>query len=110
MISDQTKVRKGRKFDQVLAGARDVFMADGFEGASVDAIARAAGVPVIALAGSLGEGYQRLYAEGIGAAFSLAPGPLSLEQAMQQAADQLSARAADLARLWQIAGMAARRV
>ena len=44
MISDQTKVRKGRKFDQVLAGARDVFMADGFEGASVDAIARAAGV------------------------------------------------------------------
>ena len=73
-------------------------------------IARAAGVPVIALAGSLGEGYQRLYAEGIGAAFSLAPGPLSLEQAMQQAADQLSARAADLARLWQIAGMAARRV
>ncbi|MGI3128942.1 glycerate kinase [Halopseudomonas pachastrellae] len=70
-------------------------------------IARAAGVPVIALAGSLGDGYQRLYAEGIGAAFSLAPGPLSLEQAMQQAADQLSARAADLARLWQIAGTAA---
>ena len=72
-------------------------------------IARAAGVPVIALAGSLGDGYQRLYAEGIGAAFSLAPGPLSLEQAMQQAADQLSARAADLARLWQIAGTAALR-
>ena len=37
-------VRKGRKFDQVLEGARDVFMADGFEGASVDDIARAAGV------------------------------------------------------------------
>ena len=72
-------------------------------------IARAAGVPVIALAGSLGDGYQRLYAEGIDAAFSLAPGPLSLEQAMQQAADQLSARAADLARLWQIAGTAALR-
>ena len=72
-------------------------------------LARTAGVPVIALAGSLGEGYQRLYAEGIGAAFSLAPGPLSLEQAMQQAADQLSARAADLARLWQIAGVAALR-
>lgn len=72
-------------------------------------LARTAGVPVIALAGSLGEGYQRLYAEGIGAAFSLAPGPLSLEQAMQQAADQLSARAADLARLWQIAGTAALR-
>lgn len=37
-------VRKGRKFDQVLEGARVVFMADGFEGASVDDIARQAGV------------------------------------------------------------------
>jgi AcrR family transcriptional regulator len=37
-------VKKGRKFDQVLEGARKVFMADGFEGASVDDIARAAGV------------------------------------------------------------------
>ncbi|WP_415404884.1 TetR/AcrR family transcriptional regulator [Tateyamaria sp. SN3-11] len=37
-------VRKGRKFDQVLEGARAVFMADGFEGASVDDIARAAEV------------------------------------------------------------------
>ena len=37
-------LRTGRKFDQVLQGARDVFMADGFEGASVDDIAKAAGV------------------------------------------------------------------
>ena len=66
-------------------------------------LARTAGVPVIALAGSLGEGYQRLYAEGIGAAFSLAPGPLSLEQAMAEAGPELSARVADLARLWRIA-------
>ncbi|WP_101067058.1 TetR/AcrR family transcriptional regulator [Roseovarius salinarum] len=37
-------IKKGRKFDQVLEGARSVFMRDGFEGASVDEIARAAGV------------------------------------------------------------------
>lgn len=37
-------VRKGRKVDQVLEGARAIFMRDGFEGASVDDIARAAGV------------------------------------------------------------------
>lgn len=37
-------VRTGRKFTQVLEGARQVFMADGFEGASVDDIARVAGV------------------------------------------------------------------
>ena len=38
------KHRRGRKYDQVLAGARDVFLTDGFEGASVDDIARAASV------------------------------------------------------------------
>ncbi len=44
MAHATTIVRTGRKFEQVLAGARQVFMADGFEGASVDDIARAAGV------------------------------------------------------------------
>ena len=44
MADGQPTVKRGRKFDQVLAGARDIFMSDGFEGASVDDIARAAGV------------------------------------------------------------------
>ncbi len=66
-------------------------------------IAQAAGVPVIALAGSLGEGYQRLYEAGIDAAFSLAPGPVTLEQAMRDAHVQLQSRAADITRLWRLA-------
>lgn len=37
-------IKKGRKFDQVLDGAREIFLRDGFEGASVDEIARAANV------------------------------------------------------------------
>ena len=37
-------VRRGRKFDQVLEAARKVFLRDGFERASVDDIAREAGV------------------------------------------------------------------
>jgi AcrR family transcriptional regulator len=40
----QDIIRTGRKFDQVVNGARDIFMAVGFERASVDDIARAAGV------------------------------------------------------------------
>ncbi|MDW3180658.1 MULTISPECIES: TetR/AcrR family transcriptional regulator [unclassified Roseobacter] len=44
MTSTAEMIRKGRKFDQVLEGARQVFMADGFEGASVDEIARVANV------------------------------------------------------------------
>ena len=42
--TEASPIKKGRKFDQVLEGARAVFTADGFEGASVDAIAKAAGV------------------------------------------------------------------
>src|SRR6056297_2112145 len=44
MPDGTNKPKKGRKFDQVLEGARAVFLADGFEGASVDDIARAVGV------------------------------------------------------------------
>lgn len=44
MSAPTAEIKRGRKFDQVLDGAREVFMRDGFEGASVDAIARAAQV------------------------------------------------------------------
>lgn len=44
MTSIAQKARKGRKYDQVLEGARSVFMTDGYEGASVDEIARVAAV------------------------------------------------------------------
>jgi AcrR family transcriptional regulator len=44
MNAPHQSIKKGRKYAQVLKGAREVFMADGFEGASVDTIARAAGV------------------------------------------------------------------
>ncbi len=44
MADGTPTVKRGRKFDQVLQGAREIFMSDGFEGASVDDIARAAGV------------------------------------------------------------------
>ena len=42
MNAPHAVVKQGRKFDQVLDGARKVFMRDGFEGASVDDIAREA--------------------------------------------------------------------
>ncbi len=44
MSADGAAPRKGRKFNQVLDGARTVFLRDGFEGASVDEIARVAAV------------------------------------------------------------------
>lgn len=44
MPDGNPQIKQGRKFDQVIAGAREVFLRDGFEGASVDDIAREAGV------------------------------------------------------------------
>jgi len=66
-------------------------------------VAKRHGVPVVVLAGTLGEGYQQLYAHGIDAAFALASGPMSLERACADAAQLLQARATDIARLWQVA-------
>ena len=41
-------------------------------------------VPVIALAGELGPGYRHLFEEGLTSAFSICPGPVSLEKAMEE--------------------------
>lgn len=40
----EVQIKRGRKFDQVIEGARAVFMSEGYEAASVDDIARAANV------------------------------------------------------------------
>lgn len=66
-------------------------------------IARQHGVPVIVLAGTLGEGYQALYEHGIDAAFALASGPMTLEQACAEAPRLLRERASDVARVLRVA-------
>jgi glycerate kinase len=54
---------------------------------AVAQLARQAGVPVLALAGSLGAGYQALYDLGIDAFAVLPAGPMSLAYAMEHAFD-----------------------
>lgn len=66
-------------------------------------IAQRQHVPVIVLAGTLGDDYADLYAHGISAAFALTSGPMTLEQACDNAATLLHDRARDLARVWQLA-------
>jgi glycerate kinase len=66
-------------------------------------VAKRNNVPVIVLAGTLGEGYADLYAHGISAAFALTSGPMTLEQACRDAATLLHDRARDLARVWSLA-------
>ena len=66
-------------------------------------IARQQGVPVVVIAGTLGEGYPALYEHGIDAAFALASGPMTLQEACAEAPRLLSERARDIARLWRAA-------
>ncbi|MFJ4193884.1 glycerate kinase [Pseudomonas sp. NPDC089534] len=66
-------------------------------------IARQHGVPVIVIAGTLGEGYQALYDHGIDAAFAVTGGPMTLEQACAEAPRLLRERACDIARVWRLA-------
>ncbi|VVM41351.1 Glycerate 2-kinase [Pseudomonas fluorescens] len=67
-------------------------------------IAQRHNVPVIVIAGTLGDGYEQMYAHGVAAAFALPSGPMSLEQACSEAPRLLSERVADIARLWRTAG------
>ena len=62
-------------------------------------IAQANGVPVVVLAGTLGEGYQALYEHGINAAFAITSGPMTLQDACDRAGQLLTDRARDIARL-----------
>jgi glycerate kinase len=66
-------------------------------------IAKQHGVPVIVIAGTLGEGYQELYGHGIDAAFAVTSGPMTLEQACAEASRLLRERATDIARVWRMA-------
>ncbi|PHX38967.1 glycerate kinase [Pseudomonas sp. NZIPFR-PS5] len=66
-------------------------------------IAQRNNVPVIVLAGTLGEGYADLYAHGISAAFAVTSGPMTLEFACANAATLLHDRARDIARVWALA-------
>jgi glycerate kinase len=71
-------------------GRLDGQTAHGKAPAAVAGLANRHGIPCIALAGSLGPDLQALQAAGMTACFSLCPGPLDLDTAMQQAAPLLT--------------------
>ena len=61
--------------------------------------AKAAGVPVVVISGSLRAGYEGLYDEGITAVFSAVRGVCTLEQALVNAEENLRRSAEDIFRL-----------
>lgn len=98
--------------ESVLAGADLVLTAEGQiddqtrfnkAPAGVARMAKAAGVPCIAICGAVGEPVHTLHDIGIDAIFSICRGPLSLEKAMQNAPDLLARSAEQVVRAF-IAG------
>ncbi len=93
-------------FDRHLKGAALVLTGEGrIDGqtaygklpSGVAQAAGAQGVPVVALAGQVGEGSENLRDCGIAAVFALAPGPVALATAMTQAEVDLERVAAQVA-------------
>lgn len=98
--------------EEILAGADLVVTGEGrIDGQSVYGkapigvarIAQQQGVPVIALAGSLGEGYEEVFSCGISALFSVVPGPCDLEAALEHAAVNVRATARNVFAVMKIA-------
>ena len=95
--------------DDALQGAQLVFTGEGrmdrqtLLGKTPAGVARYGqrhGATVIAMAGSLGEGYEALYEVGVTAAFSVVSGPMTLAQACEDAATLVRERTRDCMLLW----------
>ncbi|MBN1951463.1 MAG: glycerate kinase [Bacteroidales bacterium] len=65
--------------------------------------AKAFGLPVIAIGGTLGEGYQELYEIGFDAIFSILDKPMSLQEALITAEEMLVRTAGSVMRTWMAA-------
>ncbi|MDR1922249.1 MAG: glycerate kinase [Candidatus Adiutrix sp.] len=65
----------------------------------VAALGRELGIPTVCLSGSLGPGYQKMYASDIAAVMSMLPSPMGLGEAMARAEELLEDAAERLGRL-----------
>ena len=82
---------EGRLDGQSLAGKTPI---------GVSRAAQRLNKPVSLLAGSLGDGWQACFDQGVTAAFALADGPMTLQEALPRTAELLEARCENLLRLW----------
>jgi len=92
-LTDLNEQLRGADLVLTAEGQIDFQTAFGKAPAGVAERAHALGVPCLAIAGRVGGGLESLHALGIDAAFSLCPGPVSLEQAMAAGGDYLAATA-----------------
>lgn len=80
-------------------GRTDAQTAMGKAPVGVAAAARAHGVPVVCLSGSLGDGWEEVLEAGIDAVECIAPGPITLDESMARAPELIEAAAARVCRV-----------
>lgn len=66
--------------------------------------AKALGIPVIGIAGSLGQGAKTVHAHGIDAVFSIVPGPMTLEEAVARSKELVTDLGEEIGRILTICG------
>ena len=71
--------------------------------------ANARGIPVIAISGSLGEGYGVVHQHGIDAAMAITRAPMTLDEASSQAAELIANATEEALRLILVGGRVFRR-
>jgi glycerate kinase len=104
LVADVVHLRERvRRADIVLTGEGSLDRQTGFGKAvsGLAAIAESEQTPLIALAGILADGYQPLLDRGVTAAFSIVPGPMSLEDARHTAQSLVADRTESVLRLAQ---------
>jgi glycerate 2-kinase len=98
-------------FENVLEGADLVIVGEGqidsqtVHGKAPVGVAKraqSAGIPVIAIAGSIGDGYEAVFDHGIDAVFSVVNGVVSLEEALSEGEINVEKTAENIARVLKI--------
>lgn len=99
-------VAQALKLKEKMAGASLLITAEGQINAQtikgktpcgVAAIAKSLHIPVIAIAGALGEGYEKVHEHGIDSVFSIAPGPITFNDSITHAKQLLEAASREIA-------------
>lgn len=70
----------------------------------VAARAKRLGIPVVDISGSLGAGFRDAHAHGIDAATAIVPGPMTLGEASERAAELIADAAEEMMRFMRVGG------
>jgi glycerate kinase len=103
IITDAAKLRQRLENADLCITGEGQFDHQSLAGKTTIGVARICkelNIPCVVLAGTIGHGTEPAYTEGITASFSIAPGPITLEDSITQAPELLAAAAESVCRMF----------